>query len=42
MIVSLKKHKYIYAAILLVSVIIGGTFLMANAQDDAGKISLDH
>ena len=41
MIVSLKKHKYIYAAILLVSVIIGGTFLMANAQDDAGKISLD-
>ena len=41
MIDSLKKHKYIYAAILLVSVIIGGTFLMANAQDDAGKISLD-
>ena len=41
MIDSLKKHKFIYIFMLVASIIVGGTFLMTNAKDEAGKISLE-
>ena len=41
MIDSLKKHKFIYIFMLIASIIVGGTFLMTNAKDEAGKISLE-